>query len=327
MASDGELNILCAANETYVMPLAVMLTSVVCNLKEDCAANIYILESDIKEPLRQKIEASIRMNRKAGHRLSFHWLRVDIARFKLYFKADHLQYMAPDCYSRLLAAEILPASCDQVIYLDCDVVVLADLANLAAVDGRFPVAAVSGVWCPYVSSEIRGRSMVFNYQELGISPSNRYFQSGVLVMNLKLWRERGITRQLLEYLAKHWQHVVLHDQGVLNAVLHDQWFRLDQRWNQTTTVLYPEQWCAPAYSREEWLKTRDDPFIVHYDGPDKPWNPGFHRPRADFFRRYLKKTLFAEDCKAALAHRVERILGFKNYFRLWRLRRALASNR
>jgi lipopolysaccharide biosynthesis glycosyltransferase len=104
---------------------------------------------------------------------------------------------------------------------------------------------------------------VFNYAELGIPPSNRYFQSGVLVINLKRWRERNVSERVFHYLAQHKDRVQFLDQGALNAVLFDDWFRLDQRWNQVSTSLLPERWVAPAYSHAEWIVSKNSPFIVH----------------------------------------------------------------
>ena len=84
-----------------------------------------------------------------------------------------------------------------------------------------------------------GVPLVFNYRELGIPAEARYFNSGVLVLNMKVWREQNLGGQVIEYLQHFQPNVVFHDQGGLNAVLHDSWFALDLRWNQMASVLYP----------------------------------------------------------------------------------------
>jgi lipopolysaccharide biosynthesis glycosyltransferase len=234
--------------------------------------------------------------------------------------------MAPDTYSRLLAPHVLPHTVEQVAYLDCDLVVLADIADLSdAADPRFTVSAVANVWFPYVSSMFGASPVVFNYAELGIPASNRYFQCGVLVINLKRWRERNVTARVFEYLAQHKDSVHFHDQGALNAVLFDDWFRLDQRWNQVSTAMHPERWTAPAYSHTDWQIAKTDPFIVHYDGQDKPWKVNFKKPRSSFFLAYLKKTPFAADVQISPFAKLEAIIGYKLYYRLWRCKMRLTS--
>jgi lipopolysaccharide biosynthesis glycosyltransferase len=228
----------------------------------------------------------------------------------------------------LFAPELLPKSCERVIYLDCDLVVLRDIAELNnSVDGEHTVAAVSGVLYPYVSS-LNGpaKPIVFNYADLGIPASNRYFQCGVMVINLQLWRQQNVTFRVINYLETHKEDVVYLDQGGLNAVLYDQWSRLDQRWNQTGAIFFPERWASPAYSLDEWHRTKNDPFIVHYDGGHKPWNAGFRRPRASFFYKYLKKTHFKRQHKIPAVALLEGVIGYKCYFFLWRSAKPIFAN-
>jgi lipopolysaccharide biosynthesis glycosyltransferase len=323
MSDKPPITVACAANEAYAIPLAVMLTSIVCHLKTDRDLDLYIIESDISVPVREKIEASVRQNKKGPSRLGLHWLKLDKARIAELPVAGQVAHITSESYARLLAPDLLPPACRRAVYLDCDLVVLADLAGLYdAMDDRHTIAAVANVFYPYVSSPVPESSepVVFDYRELGIPADTRYFQAGVLVMNLDLWREQNVTLRTIQYLEANKEKVLYHDQSALNAILHDQWLRLDQRWNQTTTALYPEHWKPPAYSREEWLRTKNDPFIVHYSGPDKPWHPGFRRPRSSFFHRYLRKTLFKDDLKISA---LENVVGYRNYYELWRAKNKL----
>ncbi len=311
------------------MPLAVMLTSLVCNFKGDRDLEIHIVESDIPDALREKVEASVLRNKKGSYQLAFHWTRLDAD------KINHLpiggktnSHVTTETYSRLLAADVLPPSCERVVYLDCDLVVIKDVGALNdAADSEHTVSAVSAVNLPYVSSltSVNGPPVVFNYAELGIPATNRYFNAGVLVINLKLWREQNITARVIEYLERYGDQVLYHDQGGLNAILSNQWHRLDQRWNHTG-ALYPENWKPPAYSYAEWSRVKTDPFIAHYLGQDKPWRPGFKRPRGSFFFRYLKKTLFKDEVRIPPVAMVESIIGYRTYFWIWRIKRRLDSH-
>lgn len=315
-----EINVGCAGNAAFALPIAVMLTSVVCNAKTNRDIHIYIIESDMTDSLRQKIEQSVLQNKKSFHQVTFHWTKLD--QFPTYdlpeSKKHHL--ITPDAYSRLLLPNVLPEEAEQLIYLDADVVVIADLALLSdSADKNCTMCAAPSVILPYVSSTgHEGIPLVFNYVELGIPASNRYFNSGVLVINLKPWRKNQISSRVIDYVQRHRKQVLLYDQGALNAILFDQWSPLDNRWNQTYTIMLPEWWSTELYSREDWRRIKNDPFIVHYTGPDKPWLPGYKRPRLSFFTPYLKKTLFKNDVKI---FSIESIIGYRLYFSLWSTKR------
>jgi len=325
--SQQPIHLLCATNAGYTMPLAVMLTSVVCNFKGSRDLHLHIMESDVPDSLREKVEASVLKNKKGSYRLELHWIKLDPNLIRhLPVGGEANRHITWEAYARLLVADVLPPDCERAIYLDCDVVVLKDISDLNdCADHERIISAVAAVSLPYVSSLYNGTPVVFNYAELGIPATTRYFNSGVMVINLKLWREQNVTARVIDYMERYQDQILYHDQGGLNAVLHDQWHRLDQRWNHTG-ALYPEiDWKPPAFSREEWLKVKTDPFIAHYLGGDKPWKPGFKRPRASFFFRYLRKTLFKDEVKMPPVAIGESIIGYKNYFLLWRIKRTLDS--
>jgi len=205
-ARPREINLGCAGNAAYALPMTVMLTSVVCNAKTDRDIHIYIIESDMDEAIRRKMEASVLQNKKSFHEVTFHWAKSD--QFPKYDLpgAGSVAYISADAYSRLLIPNLLPAEAEQLIYLDADVVVLTDLADLSdSADRNCTVSAVANVIFPYVSSACAGgsKTIVFNYAEMGIPPETRYFNSGVLVINLKPWREKQITARVLDYLQRY----------------------------------------------------------------------------------------------------------------------------
>ncbi|WP_330162780.1 glycosyltransferase, partial [Streptococcus pneumoniae] len=56
------------------------------------------------------------------------------------------------------------------------------------------------------------------------------FNSGMLLIDAKKWREKKSTQNLLELTAQHHEHVY-GDQGVLNIYFGDQWLHLDKEYN------------------------------------------------------------------------------------------------
>ena len=320
---DTPLDLLCATDANYAMPLAVALTSVVCNLRKRKRLRIFIIESGISIAIKTKVETSIRRNTPPGHIVELHWTVINSRGF------DDLPetrtpggHVSSDTYSRLLAADVLPPDCERVIYLDADTIVIGDLADLwSAADRDCALSAVADGWGTRVSSQSGSTPpIVFNYRELGIPPERPYFNAGVLVMNLKLWRERAIGQQVLAYLRRYHADVVLHDQGGMNAVLHDQWFQLDPRWNQMASILHPRIAAWTAVDARQWRTQLDHPLIVHYEGATKPWHSGFNTPRVSYFDRYWQKTEFYPGRPVSSAVWLERLIGVRRYLYLWNFR-------
>jgi lipopolysaccharide biosynthesis glycosyltransferase len=164
-------------------------------------------------------------------------------------------------YRRLLLPELLP-ELDRLIYLDADIIVRDDLAELwtTALDDH-PLGAVPDAWAAD-NAVMRQRF-----------PSG-YFNSGVLLMDLASWRAQRIERRAFalvhEYLAGGARGPLLYDQDPLNEVLKGSWQRLSPRWN--FTVYFTDAAAAAlAIPAEEFGNIRDAPAIIHFLGGYKPW--------------------------------------------------------
>jgi lipopolysaccharide biosynthesis glycosyltransferase len=191
-------------------------------------------------------------------------------------------------YYKLSIPELLPPSVRKAIWLDCDLVVATDLAPLwdTGLEGRHALA-VQDQAVPFVSS-LNG---VACHQQLGIASDAPYFNAGVMVVDLDLWRRDEIPRRVVEYLRQHRHTVVFWDQEGLNAILANRWGVLDPRWNYN------------PYARDARLRPRhpaggaspslNNPWIIHFTGNLKPWT----YPRRDFahdmYFRYLDRTAWA----------------------------------
>ena len=77
-----------------------------------------------------------------------------------------------------------------------------------------------------------------------------YFNSGVLVINLTRWRKENVGDRVIEYLRKYQPYVQLEDQEGLNAVLANDWGKLDPKWNLISHIYYFDQWQESAFKEE-----------------------------------------------------------------------------
>ncbi len=150
-------------------------------------------------------------------------------------------------YSKLVMANVLP-EVDEVLYLDIDTLVRDDLTGLLEFPLHHPVAAV--------------RELGSNGARLFGSSRVPYFNAGVLRMSLERWRQDGLVETSLSVLRER-PKLQFQDQDVLNLVFRDRHDVLPHAYNVFDSF---SSVALPAW------KLLDDPAIVHFVGPTKPWH-------------------------------------------------------
>ena len=283
--------VLCAADENYVRPLAVTLHSAASSLKNDNHLNVLLMDGGISESSWQGLKESL-----FDLPISIHVIRPDREDVSDLGTSHHITHAA---YFRLLAARLLPDSIDKLIYLDADVLVRHDLTELwnYDVEDNYCLAAID-IACPFVDAKqadvkykkslpyLAAISPIRNWRELGLDGSAPYFNSGVMVINLKRWREEQIENQLLACLRDNPEYVWCWDQYALNVVFAGQWKALPGKWNQGVHVFeYPDESCSPI-APKEFLEMRNDPALIHFTTEFKPWEyRPYHPLREQYFER------------------------------------------
>ena len=251
----------CAADERYVVPLAVMLASLSDHIDSARGAIVYVLNGGVSAENRERLERSL-----LAENVELCWVDIRAAPFS---DLPVWGRMSASTYHRLMLPEILPPSVRRLVWLDCDVVVNADVAALWAspLAGRH-LLAVQDMIVPYVSSP----DGVACFAALGLAPEAKYFNAGVMIVNLDLWRRDDVPDRVADYLRSHQDDVVYWDQEGLNAVLAGRWGELDPRWNHNASV------CGRAFYRPRHLdpdayrRVVEDPWIIHFSGNLKPWS-------------------------------------------------------
>ena len=185
-------------------------------------------------------------------------------------------------YYRLLIPQILPGDIHKVLYLDSDIIVRHSLLPLweTDIDG-YALAAV----IDHLDSDI----VTFN--RLRYSPQLGYFNSGVLLLNLKYWRANDIHSEILSYMKNHSESILFLDQDILNYVLSQRKKPLPLTYNLQTCFLRPKETCGFDYWKyeEEILEARKDPVVLHYT-MGKPWMEGSDHPYRSTFFKYQDET-------------------------------------
>lgn len=178
---------------------------------------------------------------------------------------------------RVYLPQLLPAQ-TRVLYLDCDTVVMDDLASLwqTPLDGLY-LAAVANVL------EERVKDWP---QALGLPPQAFYFNSGVLLFNLDQMRTDGMTEKLVAFGREQAARLRWPDQDALNAVLGRQCQFVHPRWNcQNSLFYYPRS--REVFGAAQVREAIRQPGIVHFEGGNivKPWH---YLSKHPYRRAYLE---------------------------------------
>jgi len=181
-----------------------------------------------------------------------------------------------DTYTRLWVADFFPAHVDRVLYLDSDMVVVGHVGELWSTDlGDSVLGAVT----------IPGSTRCAAY---GIPERFGYFQSGVLVIDLKRWRDDRIFDVLQDYISHNAEKIVDADQDVLNACLYDRRRVLPYIWNMIAPFYF--NYHPLGISNSDLQAARRNARIIHFNGPAKPWSYLSRHPRRADYWKYLRLT-------------------------------------
>lgn len=296
-ASKESIVVVCAADDNYAMQVAVAGRSAIENLQGNHDINLYIIDGGIKNHNKQKILKSLDSEKCKVEfiQISDSLLRKieeahkPVASEGVTTKAGYVkaEYVSIASFYRLLIPDLIPQQFDKVIYLDGDLVVRGNLEELWQADlGENFVLAAQDTYIPYVSC----RTGFFNYEKLGVPPDSKYFNAGVLVIDLKKWRDAGTSAKAIEYFVQNLEHVGWYDQGILNGLLAGQWGELDPRWNMSPTSVFGfSSWQQSPFSEETYNALTRDPFIVHYVSEKKPWTSR-HTLCKEYFFQYVDMT-------------------------------------
>lgn len=160
------IHIVVATNNKYVKHLAVMLTSLFEHRSTNRPLSLYVIDGNLSSENKQKL-----LNALKSFQVELAFLTVEDALFQDVVVRYHL---SKETYYRIAIPALLPKDVRKALYLDCDLIVKADIANLWDVNiDKYHLGAV----------QIPGK--VLRFEELSIPESSGYFNAGVLLLNLK----------------------------------------------------------------------------------------------------------------------------------------------
>lgn len=260
-------------DNSYAPFLAVALHSAVQNASADRHYKAIILHQDVSEENRRRISSLAKPNFEIEFVPMQSGLESITDRMSNRLRCD---YFTLTIYFRLFIPAMFPEF-DKAIYIDSDVVIPGDLAQLYDTDlGDNYIAA-----CPDHSIEDVEPLVRYTMEAVGME-KGKYINSGVLLMNLKALREKDFDKHFLNLLNTYHLDCIAPDQDYLNALCHGKIHYL------------PECWDAMPNDNKPALK---DAKIIHYNLFSKPWCYDGVQYGEEFWR-YAEGSGYLADAKA-----------------------------
>lgn len=260
-----------AIDDGYIPFLAVALESLIENSSKQYYYSIKVLYTNISEENKKKINKYKREN------VNIEFVDLNYYIEKVKDKLYTRDYYTNTTYFRLFIANLYPQY-NKAIYLDSDIVVLGDIAELYNQDiGDNLVAAAP-------DDVIQTIKVFQEYAEkvVGVADYRNYFNAGILLMNLDEFRKFNFQDKFL-YLLETIKFTVAQDQDYLNRLCKGKVKIIDKAWDKMPV--------ANDDFDDKDLK------IIHYNLADKPWHYDNIRYK-DYFWKYAKKTeYYNEICK------------------------------
>jgi len=271
------LNVVFTIDEKFVRHFAVAFVSLLEN-NQNLDLNIYIVH-DISnlDSLNQVLEFYLR-----DYQFKYKLLSLDNSVLESFKVSMHLSKAV---YFRLFLTEILPTEIDKVLFLDSDLVVTGSLKEMAI--HTFENEALLG------QDDIELELNILRLNAMGFCVS-KYFNAGVMLVNLSHWRERNYTQKFLEIANTYMDQLAWWDQDILNMALDNNWKYFDRKYNA-------------LHLTKKWEKM---PVIIHYAGPSKPWHYLNRNPYKAIYWKYHKLTPFK---KVKMEGRTLKNVWYKNY--------------
>ena len=282
--NEKDLHVVLATDNNYAEFVAVVIVSLLQTNPQFDSIHVHLLANGVNDATIQKLQRHIPQGRGQLH-------VYDISDLEQRLGIQVPNTIAISAYARLFMASLLPADLDRVLYLDCDIVVSDNIIEFwkTNLDGFLVAGVLDTLYSVAAKTDV------------GLSTDAPYVNSGVLLINLKSWREENMQQCFLDFLLSHNGHVTHHDQGIINATCHGRMQIVHPRFNLASNYLsHPyillTSMNNPFYSKNEVEEAKIHPAIIHFTQGfyNRPWVKNSKHPFAKQFNYFHKQTEWAE---------------------------------
>jgi len=263
-----------AINDNYVLYWGVAASSLIEHASSEYMYKVYVFYTELSEYNIRRVEGMSTAN------VEIRCMNIsnDIPKVEL----KNRNHLTIESLYRIVTPLLLKEY-EKILYLDSDIVILRDLAELYHIDiGDYSIGAIEEKQTYALVEYLSERNMTLE----------GYFNAGVLVLNTKKLLERDILGEAIKILDTDVRYDYL-DQDALNIILNGDIYYLPDQWNVEWHTLHNIERVIEKQV-DAVMESVMNPYVVHYTTRNKAW----HRPDlelADKFWECARKTPFYEE--------------------------------
>ena len=235
-------NIAIAPNGAYTNYSLVLLKSIF-RTNSEKKFRIFVLYNSLTEEEKAKLS-----NFVTAHNSEVEFLYIDGAKYKVF---EWKERFSVETYFRLELQDILPSEVERILYLDIDMIVCKDLAELYEMDLEDKYIAA----CGFSPRCERGDE----------------FNAGMILFDIAKMRENHITFETYVDLAEKLNGNFYQDQGLLNELFGDTGTKYVWKQKYNFTCAFYRKYKVEVL-KEMPDFSLEDIVVMHYPGPGiRPW--------------------------------------------------------
>ena len=248
-AQNASFHIAFCADNNYFRCMGATIASIVDN-NPGTHFTFHIFVFSVADDHRRRLQE---LERRFGVKVELHLLDPkDFEQFNHFIK---FSYYSLSIFSRLIIPNTLRGVTDKVLYLDADILCAGKIDELMKLDISDEIAVV----VPDAEETTRRRCAALNLQH------GKYFNGGVLYMNVENWINSNITEEAVKALVEHGKKLRFNDQDALNIVLDGRAKFVAKKWNYIYDLVYDLDRNITK------MRPIDDAGFIHFAGAVKPW--------------------------------------------------------
>ena len=279
------MHIVYSSDDNYAQHMGASIYSLLSHNAESEIV-IYVIDNGISSDSKEKLQQII--NQFPLSQLQW----IDFSKWSEKLTLDMQWPISLSSYGRLFIGSMLPDDVSRCLYLDCDMIICDCIDELWNWDMHgCTIAAVQDT----VSRETK--------ESIGAHCGEKYFNAGLLLIDLDKWRSTDVEQACLDFIAQHQGSVTHHDQGVLNGLFHQDVSILPLK-NNVMTIHYIMSRArilkyfreeSQFYSKEGIAQSKAHPVVLHYTPSftSRPWVRTCRHPLKKLYWAAVEKTPWA----------------------------------
>ena len=265
------MNIFFTVNDSYTKYLSVSMASILYNLNKKQTINFFILDGGISDENKRKLNKL-----KYIKDFNIEYIKIDNSRFENIVKSSQAHITNETNYRFIISS--LKPELDKCLFLDADLIADKDITELYNIN-------IDDFYMGAVADQLPLTENCWA-KRLDLAKNYRYVNPGVILVNLKKWREENIEDKLFENVVKYSNLLRFPDQDTLNITLQDKVKNISHIYNAMPVQNYLVE--------KEKKEAFDNPVIIHWAGYRKPWIYS-DANYSEYFWKYARMTPFYED--------------------------------